>query len=160
MIIDLIKLQNGIEKEIKIDEPFELSEEYIKKTDLLEIKNTYIKGYIKKDIYEGYYLDVILSGTMIGACAITLKPVEHQFNIEINGNLEELFEEIDKNVKKGENTIDILPIIWENILMEIPMRFVSEEANNIELKGDGWKFISDDKPSLNPELQKLQDLLK
>ena len=50
---------------------------------------------------------------MILPCAITLKPVDYHFSTEITGNIEDLYEEIDKNLKKSENSIDILPIIWE-----------------------------------------------
>ena len=70
-------------------------------------------------------------------------------------------EEIEENDKKIENSIDILPIIWENILMEIPMKVVSEEAKDIELKGDGWRLITDEKrENINPEFQKLNKLFE
>ena len=82
-------------------------------------------------------------------CAITLKPVDYPFSVEINGELEELLME---NSKKFQNTIDIFPIIWENILMEIPMRVVSPnvDKSDIKLSGDGWKFASDEESSNNP----------
>ena len=71
-----------------------------------------------------------------------------------------MLEEIGKNDKNLENTIDILPIIWENILMEIPMRVVNEDIHDATLKGEGWSFVTEEQPSINPELQKLKDLLK
>ena len=81
--------------------------------------------------------------------------------VEIEGSREELIDEQAENVKKDENILDILPIIWENILMEIPMRVVSpgaeDKLNN--LQGDGWKVITDEEKEINPELAKLKDLL-
>ena len=66
-----------------------------------------------------------------------------------------------KKLKNIENSIDILPIIWENILIEIPMRVVSEGAEDLSLHGDGWELITEEKPKQehNPELEKLKELL-
>ena len=108
-----------------------------------------------------YEISMEVTGTMILPCAVTLKPVEYPFQLKIEGNLEQILQEIDENAKKIENSIDILPIIWENILMEIPMRVVSKEAEEVHLEGDGWKLVTD-KDSVketNPALAKLKDLL-
>ena len=102
------------------------------------------------------YLSV--SGVMVLPCAITLEEVLHNFSFVVDDKLENILEEL-KNDKKIENTIDILPIIWENILMEIPMRVVSPNAKLDNLKGDGWRFVTDEVKSVNPELEKLKDLL-
>ena len=61
-----------------------------------------------------------------------------------------------KTIKK---TIDILPIIWENILMEIPMKIVSDDLSDIKTQGEGWKLITDDSKSVNPSLANLKNLL-
>ena len=97
---------------------------------------------------------------MVLACAITLKPVNYPFSIEISGEIEELMENFDEKERNFQNSIDILPIIWENILMEIPMRVVSEEAKNsdINLEGDGWKFVTEEEQKTSP-LSELMDYL-
>ena len=60
-----------------------------------------------------------------------------------------------------ENTIDIFPIIWENILVEIPSRVISGDTENLSLEGNGWKLCTEEQnEQINPELQKLRDLLK
>ena len=71
-----------------------------------------------------------------------------------------ILEEIGENVKNNQNTIDILPIIWENILMEIPMRVVSEEARNsdINMSADGWKFVTEEEEHLS-QLSELMDMI-
>ena len=160
MIIDVTRLNNGIENKIELKNEITLSEEILKTSSILSIKKLNITGTIEKDI-EGYYINAILEGTIVLPDSLTLNPTDYQISTEINGNIQELLEEIGKNDKKVENTIDIFPIIWENILMEIPIRVENEESRNIELKGDGWKVITDEESSnLNPELQKLKDLLK
>ena len=65
-----------------------------------------------------------------------------------------------ENARNFTNTLDIFPIIWENILMEIPIRVVGDKNQNLQMEGDGWKLITEEEKKLNPELQKLKDLLK
>lgn len=161
MIIDLTRLINNIDKEIVINEIYSFGDEYIDRRDVLELNDVKIDGKITKNNLGNLILDITLSGVMVLPCAITLKPVNHNFNIEINGNLEEMFKEINEFDKKIENSIDILPIIWENILMEIPIKVVSDDAEDIELHGDGWRLITNQKKEdINPEFQKLNQLFE
>jgi uncharacterized protein len=160
MIIDLIRLKNNIEKTIEIDNDIEVPESLIKETEMLSLKELHAEGYLKKDALDEIVLSLNINGVMVLPCAITLKPVDHSFNTTIEGNLEEILKEMNENFKKVENSIDILPIIWENVLMEIPLRVVSEEGKKTSLQGDGWKLTNDnDAKEVNPELAKLKDLL-
>lgn len=161
MIIDLTRLKNGIDEYIEIDSSVLYDCEYSKNTELIDLKETRVKGTIYKDNINHIILDITLEGYMVLPCAITLKPVDYKFKCIISGNVEELYEEIDKNDKKCENSIDILPIIWENILMEMPMRVVSDDLSDMKTEGDGWKLITEKENTyINPELAKLKDLLE
>lgn len=160
MKIELLKLRNNIEKIIEIDNEYTFDEETIKQTDLIDLKNVKIIGELTKDSLENINLYLKVNGTMVLPCALTLEPVNHDFEFEIDDKIENLLSEEEKNNKKTENTIDILPIIWENILMEIPMRVVSENAKPEKLKGEGWQFITETTTQkVNPELEKLKELL-
>ncbi len=159
MDFDLTRLKNKIESEIKIECVHQIKNELLSTTELMEPLKVSLKGKITRDVLEGYLLDVEVSGTMVLPCSITLKPVSIPLNIHIVGNLDELMEEIDENHKKIENSIDILPIIWENILMEIPMKVTSPGAHSAVTEGDGWKFVTEPKDTTNPALEKLKDLL-
>lgn len=161
MIIDLTRLKNGIDEYIEIDSSVEYDTEYSKNTELIDLKDTTVKGTLCKDSIDHIVLDITLEGNMILPCAITLKPVNHKFKCNIRENIEELYEEIDKIDKKSENSIDILPIIWENILMEMPMKVVSDDLSDAKTEGDGWKLITEKEDTyINPELAKLKDLLE
>ena len=163
MIIDITKLKSNIVDKIDIDESINVDEELLKETDIIELKDTSVKGFITKDDLNSYNLNVIISGTMVLPCSVSLKPTNYDFSCSIDENIEELLEELGKTLKNSENTIDIFPIIWENILMEIPMHIVNEDIHDVKLSGDGWRVITDvedDSESVNPELQKLKDLLK
>ena len=159
MEFDLTRLKNNIEEYINIDRSYSFSDEYLSKTEIIELNDLKIKGYITKDSLDSLLIDLKISGVMVLTCSLTLKPVNYPFETNISGNLEELLEEVEENSKKTQNTLDILPIIWENILMEIPMKVTSEDAHDIKLSGDGWKFVTEDSDIVNPELEKLKDLL-
>lgn len=143
MIIDLTKLNSGIEEYTTIDLSYSFSKEELKDSEILELNDVKIYGTISKNSLNDYYLDLEISGIMVLPCAVTLKPVNHDFNIKISDNLNELLSEIDKNIKKVENLLDIFPIVWENILMEVPMRVVSSDVSDVPLEGNGWKFIKE-----------------
>ena len=158
MNIDLLRLKNNVDKVIEIKETLTFTKEQLENTDLLDLKDVLVDGELTKDSMDDINLYLNVSGTMYLPCAITLESVEHKFSFTIDDKLENVLEEV-KNDKKIENTIDILPIIWENILMEIPMRVVSPNAKPEKLKGDGWQFITEPRDNVNPELEKLKDLL-
>ena len=158
MNIDLLRLKNNVDKAIEINETLTFTREELENTDLLDLKNVLVKGELTKDSMDDINLYLNVTGIMYLPCAITLEKVEHKFEFIIDDKLENVLEEV-KNDKKIENTIDILPIIWENILMEIPMRVVSPNAKPEKLKGEGWQFVTEPKGNVNPELEKLKDLL-
>ena len=160
MEIDLLKLKNNLVEGIDIDLIYSFDKQ-IENTEILELKDVIIRGYLTKDSLAEIYLLVDVIGTMVLPCAITLEPVNYPFDIHIEGNVNELLKEMDENNKKVENTLDILPIIWENVLMEIPLRVVSENAVSVNLAGDGWRLVTEEETTNehNPELAKLKDLL-
>lgn len=161
MEIDITRLKSDIDEFIDVDLDYSFSKEELEGTDLLELNNVKIKGIISKDTLDNYSIDLNVDGVMVLPCAITLEPVNYPFSVKISGNLEEMLEEINENSKKIENSIDIFPIIWENILMEIPMKVVSEKAKDIKLEGDGWRLITDEKrEEINPEFAKLNQLFE
>lgn len=157
MIIDLTRLFSRIDKEVLINETHSFTE--LEGTGVTSIDDVSISGTISLNALHEPYVDLTVEGVMVIPCAITLKPVEYPFSIKIEGDLEEISEENPEKYINSKNSLDILPIIWENILMEIPMRVVSEGADDITLEGDGWKFITGDEKVENSELSKLKDLL-
>lgn len=158
MNIDLTRLRSGVDKNVELDLNYSFSEEQLAKSGIKALNNVSIKGLIKRNSLGDYVLDVNVKGLAILECAVTLKDVPYEFDININDELLNLYEESSINVKKIDNTIDILPIIWENILMEIPTHVVSPDASLTELEGDGWKLNKSSEKKGNSELSKLKDL--
>ena len=152
MKIDLTSLNTN--DQIKIDEEVSFPKEDIIKAGMLSLNQVKVTGEIIEKASD-YQLDLTIKGKMVLPCSLTLEPVDYPFSVDINENLSEIME----NCKKNEKTIDILPIIWENILMEIPMRVISPNAKNMQTKGDGWELITDNNEKGNKSLSQLKDLL-
>lgn len=141
MNFDITRLNNNIEKNIPIDITYSFDLDKMSGTDLLKLDDIKIEGELFKNSLGNIELNVDVKGIMVLPCAITLKPVDYPFEINISGEISELFEEFDEKQINFQNTIDIFPIIWENILMEIPMRVVSDNAySDIKTSGEGWSF--------------------
>ena len=159
MQFDIIRLNNNIDKFVSIDETYTFTQDELMGTDLLKLEDVKITGELFKNSLGNIELNVDVEGVMVLPCAITLKPVDYPFLITISGEIEELMENMEENERNFQNTIDILPIIWENILMEIPMRVVSEDVEDKDLKlsGDGWKFITEEEKT--SPLSELMDFL-
>ena len=160
MNIDITRLKHDILEYIPIDEDLDVSKIELENSGILSLKKVNLFGTITKDNLDNYLLDLKISGVMVLPCSITLKPVDYSFNIEITGNIEEMLEEMNETSKKSENTIDIFPIIWENILMEIPIKVTSPDIDTKNLSGDGWRLVTDDEGlKVSNAFDKLKDLL-
>ena len=155
MNIDITRLRSGIDEYTNIDLNYSFSKEQLNNTGILELNDVSIKGQITKN-FDKLHLNLKIEGVMILPCSISLKPTKYPFSIQIDDDLANLLEDFDKNEA---NTLDIFPIIWENILMEIPLKVVNEDLSDVKKEGEGWKFITDKEERINPELEKLKDLL-
>ena len=132
MIIDITPFNYG-KKEIDIDFNFTVSKDELKNTEIIDLKNVHVIGCLRNSL--DFELSVNVVGIMILPCSRTLKPTEYKFDINIDEDI---------NFKKNQKTIDIFPIIWENILMEIPIKVINPDAEDIKEKGNGWELITDD----------------
>ena len=128
--------------------------EDIKGTDILAISPVEVSG--DYEVYDNsefiFYIDIKCTLTL--ECAITLKEVPYELDIQV----EEVFsteEDEESNTIEG-ITIDLLPIIWSNIILEMPMRVVSENAyDNFEL--DNTEFDDDE---IENAFSNLKNLMK
>jgi len=160
MNIDITRLKHGIIEYIDINESIDVTKFELEKTGILSLKEVILNGTITKDNLDDYLLDLKISGIMVLPCSITLKPVDYDFVTEISGNIGDMLEEINEISKKTENSIDIFPIIWENILMEIPIKVTSPDAESEKLSGEGWRLITEDEEvKVSNAFDKLKDLL-
>lgn len=156
MKIDLTSLINNVEETININEKVIVPEEMFKGTDIRKLNELKIVGSISDLGDKIYNISVLVSGVMILPCALSLEDVEYPFEVMIDQNVGET-EDFEQNYKIISNTLDILPILWENIVLEIPNKVVKENAN-IKTKGDGWSLVNNGE-SKNNQLSELKELL-
>ena len=153
MKFDIVRLNNNIVSSIPIDITYSFNPNELEGTDLIKL-DIKVEGELFKNSLGNIEIDSTVSGVMVIHCAISLKPVNYPFSLNISGDVTTLFEINETNFQ---NTIDIFPIIWENILMEIPTRVVSDDAKDLTLKGDGWSFTT--KEEVNSPLSELMDMI-
>lgn len=153
MTIDLFNLVVN-NKAINIDSDIIVPNDYLEKSGIRRLNNIHFKGSIKKLVDDTYSLEGVLTGTMILADDITLEDYEYNFTSEIEENIEETSINLQK-------TLDITDILWQNILIEVPSKVVSDKNKNLKLEGNGWRLISeDDLNNSNNPLSELEDLLR
>lgn len=89
---------------------------------------------------------------------ITLEDVDYDFNIKIDEKFMEFSDDLENNLKIINNSLDIFPFLWQNILLEVPSK-VRKTSKNPKLSGDNWKVITEDElETTNKSLSDLKEL--
>lgn len=132
MFIELDKLNSN---DISIKEKIVFSNEYTH-TDIKRLDDVFVEGIISKDDYEDIHINLSVSGKMLIEDSISLEDVLYAFTCEIDEILEE-------NEKNNSKTIDITDILWQNIILEVPLRY-TEVIDYSKFQGDGWKLVSEE----------------
>ncbi len=149
MKIDLSLLHTNQVSEVSIHDSYSFTDDYTC-PDILGLSDIKVDGIITlRD--DKYVFIGTISGTMIIKDSISLEEVSYPFEIQFDDFLPE-------NYIKNENTLDILGFLWENIVLEVPLRFTKVQDLS-KYKGDGWRVIREDErinPN-NPFLELLND---
>ena len=157
MKIDLTSLLTSKDNLINIDMPLEIEEEKLKNTNIRHIKNTSFVGNISKND-EMYTLSGSIQGTMVLSDDMTLEDVDYDFDIKIDEKFMEFSDDLENNLKIINNSLDIFPFLWQNILLEVPSK-VRKTGQNPKLSGDNWKVITEDElETINKSLSSLKEL--
>ena len=144
MNINLNNLINNYQEELLIDDNVIIPEELIKESSIRNLKDTCFKGTITRLFNNDFLLEGKLSGIMVLADDITLEDVDYEFNIEIKEEFDEFGQNFENNLKINQNILDITEFLWQNILVEIPLKVVSEKNKDLKLEGNGWRLITED----------------
>ena len=97
-----------------------------------------VEGTIIDNDTSEYEINLHIKGTLILASSVNNKDVYQDIDVEYSDFIENLVE----NYKNGSNSLDILPIIWENILLEVPIRVANEDDDFDVDHGNGWEIVS------------------
>ena len=153
MQIDITKIITGRVDNLSLDDEVIIPKDILTDPRINNFENLKINGDIYLNDNNDLILNAKLSGKMILKDDVTLEPVLHEFMTD--------FEEI---LPKNQNILDITDILWQNILVEIPSK-VRKTSGDINLSGDGWRVISEDKyneehKNANNPFTNLDELLK
>ena len=156
MLINLDELNNKdyIDINYKVEKDTELDQR------IMNLKNALVTGKVYENSNSDILLECNFSGTMFIEDSITLDPIPYEFSINIDENLDNLIENYQDCYENTQNTLDLKRILWQNIVLEVPISYtLCRDAN---IKGNGWELKNDNSKveGVDPRLKKLEDLLK
>jgi uncharacterized protein len=156
-MFDISKLKNNTEETLTIDENITFDEKNLEKTEIKRLENIKATGNITRLNNSVYHLTLKITGNMVLSCARSLEEVEQPLNIYIDKNIEEDGFSEEKQLI-FQNGLDIFGIVWENIVLEVPLRVVKEDAKILN-SGDGWSLIDENKKTNNSPFSELKSML-
>ena len=135
----LMQIDLNFNDSYKLNEIVNIPKIYFESSSVKKLDNIKVEGKLYYDPEDNLYADVVISGNMVLADDISLEEVLYPFSIEYNDIL-------DENLKNNQNTLDLFEFLWENIVLEVPLKF-TKVTNLSEFLGDGWKFVSEEENS-------------
>ena len=158
MKIDLTKLIFNNLHRIPVQGEVIIPSEMLENTDIRRISPVKVNGFVSNN-EENYELDINITGEMVLPCCRTLKDVNYPFDIHID---EIIDENNDNSLEIIQNSLEIFPIVWQNILVDVPLRVLGPDAKDESIEGDGCRLITEEtnEEKVDPRLAKLKDYIK
>ena len=144
MNIDLTKLVTNNVDAISVSIDVNYDADKLESVNIRKLKDVSFTGKVKKIYDNDYELEGILSGIMVLPDDITLEDVEVEFSVSLLENFGEQGNEEENILVIDNNILEISDYLWQNIVLEIPSKVVSEKNKNLTLKGDGWRFVTEE----------------
>lgn len=139
--------------------PVEIPKEWYTKTGVLDIKNLYLKFSIYQNANQDDIVSLECQGDLILEDARTLDRVSYPVSVSMEEKIDEESEICGKFLEKSKNTLDIMAILWENIVLEIPISYTVSDSLEIS-ENDGWTLVGENsEKEMDPRLAPLRELL-
>ncbi|WP_221564070.1 DUF177 domain-containing protein [Alkalihalobacillus sp. TS-13] len=161
------QLRSFQRKGLELDDTIELDSIRDFDSEIREITPVHVKGYAEINQNRAVF-HLTISGQMTLPCAVTLEDVPFPFKIRST----EIFlfepdygmdaEEEDIHVVE-ENTVDLIPYIRENILLEKPLKVISSEPTDnppAPPSGKGWDVVEEEEDRQDKVDPRMADLAK
>lgn len=150
---------NKLDHTYTLDEDFTVDLNKYQNKDIVDLKNMHVKGELKINYEDNLEVNLVITGIMVLKDSVTLNPIDHPIDIKIEEefNINEPY--FKEYYEKEQNILDIMAILWENIVLEVPMRLTN--ADNMTIEGDGWSMGSNENKEneIDPRLAALAELL-
>ncbi|MEH7461764.1 DUF177 domain-containing protein [Bacillus thuringiensis] len=133
-------------KGLTLDEMVDVTELKNVETDVRDVTPVHVTGRVDFGSNK-FTFHLHITGSMVLPCSRTLVDVTLPFDIETTEvflvSKEDFETEADFHYLEGE-VLDLLPVIKENILLEIPMQIFSEDVSEgTPMQGRDWQVISE-----------------
>lgn len=160
MIINLLDLITNKESNINIDSDIKIPDELVESSNIKKLESIHLKGNIKK-VLDEYTFTGTITGNMILPDDLTLEDVSIPININFDEIFTENMKDNENNLTIIQNKLDIIPFLWQNIVLEVPLKVIGDGNRNINLAGDGWRLITDEdlESSNNSPFSNLEELI-
>ncbi|MBQ6841050.1 MAG: DUF177 domain-containing protein [Bacilli bacterium] len=138
---------------IEINDKFSFSEEYLGTSNIQKLENVLVEGFLYQNDLNEYKTRLNVSGQMILLDSVTLEEIPYEFDFILD-------DIIDERCINEQNVLDIMELLWENIVLEVPIRYTKSDAE--DLKGDNWKVLNEtsEEKEIDPRMAKLYDYYK
>lgn len=156
-MIDITPLKNESKEKIEFDENLEYTSDDLKNTSIKRLENVNAKGFISRVSDDVYHLELTIQGNMVLVCARSLEEVNYPINIFIDKNVSENVIPDEKQIF-FQNSLDIFGIVWENIVLEVPLRVVKEGAQFLK-EGNGWSLLDENESTSSSPFSELGSML-
>ena len=157
-MFDISDLNNDTKEKLDIDLTIDFPEDKLNGTEIKKLENIKVKGSITRIENSVYHLTIHITGKMGLLCARSLENVDYPLDIFVDKNIGEV--ENDEEIQViYQNSLDIFAIVWENIVLEVPLRVVKEDASFIS-EGNGWSLTDEDElKETNSPFSELKSML-
>ncbi len=157
MELDLTKLNNN--EKINLDEEVSFDLKEYPSKEIIDLSSIHVIGEVFYNASDNLEINLNIKGEMTLKDSITLEPLSYPIDINISEEYDLNDKYLEEYYEKEQNILDIKKILWENIVLEVPMRLT--KSDKITLSGDGWSFGEKENKNdnIDPRLAKLQELL-
>lgn len=129
---------NTLNKPYEIDKMVIIPAQYYQNTLVKKITELNVQGKIYYDLIDEVKVKLKCKGAMVLEDSNTLEELDYPFSFEIDDYLTDLDQEIVKKTKNKQMLLDIEELLWENIILEVPISVTNHQ--DINLKGNGWEL--------------------
>lgn len=156
MTYDLSAL--NLNERIELDQDFTIDLNKFHNKDIVNLKNMHLTGYIYNNDIDNLIINLNVTGTMILKDSVTLEEISKEMSFKITEEDTIYSEYLNDYYKKDQNILDIIGVLWENIVLEVPISLTKEK--DIKISGAGWSYGEQNSNNdIDPRLAKLNELL-
>ena len=156
MIYDLNRINRmGLD----IDEIVSFGDEYLSLSTIKELNDVSVKGRL----YEDLSGEIIFEGKIIGIMKLLdyydNSLIDYPFTIDLNEVVVDNNDFYQEKAVNKQNRLDLKEILWQNIVLEVPIRVTKTKGPNIT-KGQGWELKDENSKKDDPRLECFKTLLE